>query len=323
MLRIALITPINKEDYLVNTLVDGLLALESEGKLEFKISSQYPTRYLIQDHFLARRDFIAYSKRADLIILCWGKQVQKWKFFIQENTDFELAEEINEWQKTVYVDGSEVGRDGRARGLVAPVNEEMLAKCAAYFKREKPYAEGVTALPFGIESSQVSWREGIKKDIDFFCVFGQYSEYLPLREQVTNELEKFCKENNFSCVTDRMPREEFLGTLARSKVGVSVGGGGYDTARFWEILGNNCLLLTENIDIYPDNGQTKLNYERITQFKDIEDFKKKLTKVGEYLRSGYLPADLESEYKDILAHHSSRARVETILASTREKGILT
>jgi len=100
-----------------------------------------------------------------------------------------------------------------------------------------------------------------------------------------------------------------------------VGGGGYDTARFWEILGNNCLLLTERIDIFqPDSKE--LDYKRIWQFNNLYDFWYQLHKVGEFLRNKYKQDNLVQEYKDILSRHSSKARVLTILNKAREKGIV-
>lgn len=304
-MKIAVITPINKKDYLTNTVLDGL--------------SQLPHEYKVSN-FTKESEFIDYARLSDLIIFCWGKTVKRWKFFTQVNTNYRLAEKIDKWDKTVFVDGSEVGGDRRYT-QVGEINQEMFNKCVSYFRREKPYPAGVTPLPFGIESKYIIWRPGLQKDIDLFCVFGP-GDYAPLRKQCTEEVVKFCIANNFTCVTERMPRQEFLNTLTRSKVGVSVGGGGFDTARFWEILGNNCLLLTENIDIYPDNGASELNYSRIKQFKTLDDFKHQLAQMGEYLRTQYPPANLASEYSSILESHSSRARVETILAVARSKGIL-
>ena len=309
-MKVAVITPIAKEDYLTNTILDGLAQLVFDDKqIEYKVSK-----------WNNREDFIEFARQADLIIFCWGKTVKKWKFFTQINTDYKLAEEIGEWGKTVFLDGSELGGDRRYT-QVGKINEEMLKKCVAYFRREKPYPSRVMPLPFGIERNYVHWHEGMKKDVDFFCVFGS-GTYAPLRSQTREEVKRFCEANNFTCVTERMPHEEFLKTLARSKVGVSVGGGGYDTARFWEILANNCLLMTETIDIYPDNGASELNYSRITQFKNLGEFKTQLAKMGKFLRAQYPPVNLDSEYQSILSHHFSRARVESILTAARSMGII-
>jgi hypothetical protein len=119
----------------------------------------------------------------------------------------------------------------------------------------------------------------------------------------------------------RSGRDKFYQLLARSKVGISVGGGGFDTARFWEILANNCLLLTETIAIYePDSPD--LAYERIWQFKDLTDFEQQLEKMAKFLQTDYPPAKLESEYQAILAKHSTAARVQSILDACRSKHLI-
>jgi anaerobic ribonucleoside-triphosphate reductase len=109
--------------------------------------------------------------------------------------------------------------------------------------------------------------------------------------------------------------------LARAKVGISVGGGGFDTARFWEILANNCLLLTESIDIYQSDSK-ELNYKRVYQFKNLYDFKNQLEKVAGLLRNGYDQLSLMPEYLKILEEHSAKHRVETILEQAREKKLI-
>ena len=135
-------------------------------------------------------------------------------------------------------------------------------------------------------------------------------------------LEQFCKEHKFICHTaGTNDPDEFYEILSRTKVGVSVSGGGFDTARFWEILGNNCLLLTEKTDIYRQEDNT-FNYKRIWEFKDIQDFEDKLNEVAHFLRNGYNQDDLDKEYKEILSQHSSKARVLTILNKAKEKNIL-
>lgn len=326
-LRIAVITPLRKEDYLANTILDGLDSLQSDGReIEYFISSKYPAARLnpTKDRFLKRKEFIKFAGAADIIFLIWGKK----------NTDYDLAEEIGEWGKTVFIDGSELGGNKRLDTEIEQlvndltyedaggVDKKMLEKCSLYFRREKPYVNGILPLPFGIESRYLKhYIHGKEKDIDFTCVFGQ-DDSPPLRRQVKERLEQFCMEHNFTCHTARTKDpDEFYEILSRTKVGVSVSGGGFDTARFWEILGNNCILVTEKIDIYRQEDNA-FNFKRIWEFKDIQDFEDKLTEIAHYLRNGYNQDDLDKEYKEILSQHSSKARVLTILNKAKEKNIL-
>ncbi len=326
MPRIAVILPIAKSDYLANTVLDGLLDLGNE--VEFRVTENYPNPFSLEKYTLVEVDFITYAKNSDLVILCWGKN----------STNFELAEKINQWNKTVFVDGSELGKNnrfdknildevvnGKYKGIGA-IDQEMLSKCKRYFRREKPYINGIIPFSFGIETRyRKFYKPNSKREIDFTCIFGQ-DEYPLLRRQVREYLEKFCKINNFVCHTKKTKsfnfddntkkagRDEFYEILSKSKVGISIGGGGFDTARFWEILGNGCLLMTEKIGI--DNSNLK--YERITEFNDLEDFKVKLEEMGKYLKTSYVDRidGLEKEYEKVLAEHSTKTRVKELISKS-------
>jgi hypothetical protein len=257
--------PEAQSDYLANTVLDGLIALSPVMLgLDFKVTREYPSPFDLSLHTLSENEFVEYARKADIVLLVWGKKA----------TRFKLAEEIGMWNKTIFIDGSEFGKDNRYNFDIqkkillgtydggGAINQEILEKCVLYLRREKPYVTGIIPFPFGIESRYISKLLGtVEKDIDFVCIFGQ-DEYPVMRRYAREMLENFCKENNFTCATNRTygfnfddktkqaGRDEFFNLLARAKVGVSIGGGGFDTARFWEILGNNCMLLTEKIEIY-------------------------------------------------------------------------
>lgn len=322
-MKIALIAPKIKNDYLTDTVIDGLLSLKEERDIEFRVTEGYPSRLDISNFFLDEVEFLEFSLSADLILFFWGKG----------NTNFELAHKLNSFHKTVFIDGSEVGGNHRLdSGILhqlemgtyegnGKVDKEMLEKCALYFKREKPYLKGVTPFPFGIERKYRKYYSGgVKKEIDFFCVFGQ-DEYPILRREVKFALEDFCKKNGFTYFTEKTDQDNFYKVLSKSKVGISVGGGGYDTARFWEILGNNCLLMTEKIAVYEPNSE-RLKYQRIWQFDDLKQFNSQLEKMGDFLKNEYRQENLEEEYREILEDHSTKARVLEIIEKAVEKGII-
>lgn len=336
-LNLAIITSRGRPDGLTRTVIDGVSSLNKEADYKINLKTSYEhskfRRFFNKNTCLSHDVFVDFAKKADLIILAWGK----------DNTDITLAEKIGAWNKTFYVDGSELGRNRRFDQKImeevsngsykdgGSINFELLNKCAGYFRREPPYVTGIIPLPFGIESRYIKYKKGIKKDIDFVCIFGQ-EDYPTLRREVRLALEEFCKVNNFSYRTmqTRLPflspqgsiaQKRFRSLLARAKVGVSVSGGGYDTFRFWEILANNCILLADIIGIYPkDSGELK--YKRIWQFSDVADFKLQLEAVGSYLKNEYNIKNMNGEYSQILERHSSKSRVLSILDVAIKKGLI-
>lgn len=321
-MKIALIMPIGRDDTLFDDLIDGLQHV-TDVSVEFYVSSGASLIPGIERYVLNRDDFLAYAQSADLILLSYGKK----------GTDYSLAQDISRWDNTVFIDGSEPGKNNRLDPLIQKkildlqyreyggIDTEMLQKCALYFRREKPYINGIQPLPFGINSRYIGYQAGIVKDIDFVCIFGQ-DQYPPLRRQTQEVLAEFCKKNNFSCVTQKTKNpEEFYQLLARAKVGVSVSGGGYDTLRFWEILANNCLLLTERIDIYK-LGSGALQYDRIWQFNNLYDFHDQLVAIGNFLQKDYNQEVSMGEYNNILSQHSSSARIITVIDAARDRGLL-
>lgn len=337
MINIALILSPRNGHYTSNTLIDGLFALANEGKVFFKVSANYPAPYDTREVVLPDGAFIEFARSADLIFLPYGKG--------RRNKEvMELARKVDCWKKTIFIDGSEVGGDRRYDPFITEqiangsytengaIHQKMLTECPLYFRREKPYIKGIIPLPFGIESRYIHFDRSIKKDIDFVCIFGQ-EEYPKLRKEARLFLEEYCKKEGLVCVTKKTEgfsfddnskkagRDEYYNLLARAKVGISVGGGGFDTARFWEILANNCLLLTENIDIYQSDSK-ELQYERIYQFKNLHDFKVELEKVTAFLKKGYDENSLMPEYLKILEEHSAKRRVEIILEKAREKKLI-
>lgn len=322
--KIAIINPY-RPDGLARTIFDGIVSLNQTGNnIDFKISSQFNYPLPLNEYVVSRGQFVNFAKLADLIFLVWGK----------DGTDIALAKTIDRWDKTIYFDGSEVGKNRRYDFSIqkkildrqykdnGAVNKEMLEKCPLYFRREKPYLAGIEPLPFGIETRYTQqFVSEQKKDIDFFCVFGQ-EEYPIMRKYARELVETFCAQNGFICHTQKTKTpEEFNQLLARSKVGVSIGGGGYDSFRFWEILGNNCLLLTEKIDIFEPDSKL-LNYKRVYQFSNLFDFQFQLETIGDYLRTEYLTTNLGKEYKLILKEHNTVSRVKKIIKIAKNRRLI-
>ncbi len=325
-MKVAVILPVLKSDYLANTVVDGLIDLQSEqSDLDLVVTTKYPSPIDLSKYERNEDAFISYANSSDLVILCWGKG----------SANFNLAEKIGMWSKTVFVDGSELGKNNRFDAKIldevengvykgnGAIDLNMLSKCKLYFRRERPYIKNIIPFPFGIERRyRLHYDKNIKRDIDFTCIFGQ-DEYPILRRQVQQYLKEFCKNNNLVCKTDktsgfnfddnskRAGRNEFYEILSRTKVGISIGGGGFDTARFWEILASGAHLMTEKISIY-NEGDNKFKYRNITEFTSLEDFKIKLDEIARRIND-VVPND--AEYQSIINDHSTKARVRELLKS--------
>lgn len=325
MISIAIILPDNNKDYLANTILDGFRNLDGGDEYNVRISPRFVAIADYSDWELDDNAFIEFAKEADLILYIQAKYTTR-----------VLVDKIGLWNKTVCIDGAEVGYNSRydakiQSGLLdgtyqgsGAIQYDLLEKCRRYFRREKPYIKNIKPLPFGIENRFIKYDSNKKKDIDFTCIFGQ-DEYPLTRRYAVEILEKFCSKSGFVCSTAKTnsllnrdfknikSQEKFHDILGRTKVGISIGGGGYDTLRFWEILANNCVLLTESIDIY-DPDDNNLKFKRIFEFKNLFDFKYRLEELGELIRSGRIQDYLEQEeYALILKKHSSSERVRSII----------
>lgn len=320
-MKIALITPQSKKDYLSDTIIDGLISYaEKNPNVEISFSSKYHFDSVFSKWYQPRDLFVNFARNAEIIIFINGK----------DNTDYSLANEINCFDKTVFVDGGEMGRnrrlderetsllfdrDYRGRGFV---DFEMLSKCKYYFRREKPYIDSIIPFAFGIERKYTKYSSNLSRDIDVVGIFGQ-TEFPPLRAQIIESLENITSKYNIRTSKTKNSffglrkdaQDKFYRLLSQSKIGISVSGGGYDTARFWEILGSNCILFTEKIDIYRDQDEM-FNFSRIHQFQNLDDFQDKIGDLIDQARKIDWKA-MQEEYMKILNKHSSLARVESIL----------
>ncbi len=335
---IAVVAPTERDDFYCDTVLDGLGGLVTEHpELTFRYAEHYPHPFgkeFTRRFSLPKKEFFDFAKSADMVVLSYGKY----------GTDYALVDELNAWEKTVYVDGSEIGKNkwrdpeiqyqvitGAFTGRGAP-NKEMQKKCRLYFRREKPYTNGVIPFPLGIESRFTKYYTPDKpKDIDFAAIFGQ--ENYPITRRYTRErTDLFCKKNGFSCYAQKtytlplikrgpFSPDKSYEIWARTKVGICTGAAGYDSRRFWEILGNNCLIIAERFDLYQPDSDA-MNYKRIFQYNNLYDFEYQLKKAGEFLRNGYDQKDLEEEYREILKRHSTKARALTIINESKKIGLL-
>ncbi|MGR0480680.1 MAG: glycosyltransferase family protein [Candidatus Electronema sp. V4] len=158
---------------------------------------------------------------------------------------------------------------------LAPAGQELLRGCSFYFKRELhfnrfflyypdrpspwrkmreqilPLCGKARRLPLGIEDQKYQELQKLRRDgqdIDVFCC-GQPTSTLRIR--AAEELKKLASTTNWKIVVvDSMPFKEFCQHIARSKITVSVSGGGWDCFRHYEAaaLGSLPLMDRPTID---------------------------------------------------------------------------
>src|SRR3989344_7029741 len=103
MIKLAIVNGA-EPDGLTRTVIDGALELAEAGELEFRLAGPFDYPLRTKRYVLGAEPFAAYAKAADLVILPYAKR----------GMPRGLADELNLWGKTVYLDGSEPGED---RGL--------------------------------------------------------------------------------------------------------------------------------------------------------------------------------------------------------------
>ena len=108
----------------------------------------------------------------------------------------------------------------------------------------------------------------------------------------------------------KLSQAEYYGLLSRSKLALSIRGGGFDTLRYWEVVASGALLLSEQPDIeIPNNfvhGQQALFFR--PDLSDLVDL------VRTYAGDARACAAMASEgHKHLLQYHTCERRAEQLL----------
>jgi hypothetical protein len=286
-MKIAILNPLEKFDYLAHTIIDGLSQTKN---VEFK-ALHLSNGITPENHLPTCKDFLHYAKEADYVFVLWGKLPidAPQKYGIHNG---ELLDELNQWHKVVYFDGSEWTSTGhrtpnqielsksnpKHRRGEPWVNEEMLAKCLAYFKREcypEDQKRGIIPISFGI-TKDMPPKEIIplhKRPIDIFVCFGH--TLTGLRQEV----EQFCialqgtNPHLNICVEKNLDKKTYQYYLQNSKICIDAWGAGDINARFYEIVaaGAICFYQKPNVIFHP-----KQDTDYCYFYNSIAELKRKL-----------------------------------------------
>lgn len=113
----------------------------------------------------------------------------------------------------------------------------------------------------------------------------------------------------------KLSQAEYYALLGRSKIALSIRGGGFDTLRYWEVVASGTLLLSEQPDIeIPNNfvhGKQALFFR--PDLSDLVDL------VRTYANDARACAAMASEgHKHLLQYHTCERRAEQLLALCKQ-----
>ena len=312
-MRIAVISPYKKLDYLAETVIEGLYKSDIEVKFYQPGNGAKPT------DVIALSDFYKYADSADYIFAIWGK-----KKGTHPGIDYNVVKRINRPDRTVFIDGREWTYSGQPeQGQVVEakwnpkrrrgsewVNMDMLNYCKWYFKREC-YPEdvnlGIIPLLFGAVDRYYNVSEQ-EKSIDVFCAYGQIND--GLRAETESVCKRLKGEGYNIVVGGEYDYDTYKDILAQSYIAVDAWGGGDCCARLWEILANKTCAFTQKYNIlFPYKFTDSKNY---VEYETIQEFE---TKIRYYLNNREACYTVGQEgYKHLKAHHTAEQRVQYIIS---------
>lgn len=312
-MKVACITPDRKSDYLVATVLEGMQDLG----VELVVSDPGNG---VTDTKLSDAEFIEAAKGSDLVIAFFGK--------VRGNTAprWHLLDSVElPRSRKVYVDGSEWSATGweasgqadaalkdptRRRGTPW-LNGPMLNVCGHYFKRET-YPDdlklGIKPLPFALRKHHII--DDVEKDIDVFCSFGHTKTGLRREAiQLVTDFKNTATAPVNVVVRNDLPRDEYIRTLARSRVVVDCWGGGDTCDRFWEAVGAKACVLYQRYQVEFPNPF--IDFKHAFSFNTVSGMSNMLHRLvygeDETERVGY------QGFEHALRFHTARHRAEEIL----------
>ena len=278
-------------DYLTSTLIEGLQLLGHT--IMSTENSNYQKKS--NDTLLKKN-----AENADLLI-----------FFSNKLVRYNLLSGVDNPNK-IFVDGDD------SQKFLIP----NFIKFKAIFKRElnryyiNKFNENIFPLPFAAEK-RYFFHQKVHRDISISYVANMHSAYrYAVYECLTS---KNIKSSYLGTTTEPRgnsnikggPKETpiFRNILYRSNISVNVIGGGYDCARYWEILSSGALLLTQNLDILiPNPFMGDINCVTFNSLKELDE------KVDFLLDNKDLVSSLaHNGYKHLINFHTTKARAEYFL----------
>ena len=327
IIKVVLIIPGNKDDYLTSDIVEGLLEYENENKIQIYAYVSQLGNGIQHKHIINEKSLYKYINCIDLVfVFCQNPHFPSSPDTL-EGSYLEILDKLakhwdNFWNKTSYIDGTEYNWSSKTqyvpRGTIPriePFNFNYLKnKCKYYFKREcyqQDIDEGFIPLPFAYSLNRryLKHLKDIPKEIDVFCSFPQIGTGLRI------ECIYVCrtiKSINVDLSND-LSYEDYCKTIKKSYISLDAWGGGQVNARPWEIIANGSVLFRQKYSVVIPNdfivsdGKENKDTEMIVEFSSPEELYEKLSS---YLNDkNHLLEMSKRSTEHLLKYHTCRARV--------------
>lgn len=272
-------------DYLIDIVTDGLIRLlgrqsvSVDYNIRHEVNSSGPYQHLCRglngpEPFpIEEADVLVASRRSMEALRRWIKQTGKGKVALIDGEDHDQI-------------------DVAAAGLVS-----------VYFKREyfhfRPYPPNVRPLSFGAIPEEVPHHTVVDRK-----VFYSWHDTHPFRKEIAGVLSSM----GFPPAPNEDKRD-YNKRLARSLVGVSVRGNGWDTYRYWEIPYFGAALLAQRSP-QVINGDFMEGVEAV-YFSDADELRRLLKTMLDSPEN--TEAIGRAGRKAVLAKHLSRHRAQQVL----------
>jgi hypothetical protein len=297
-LEVACLTP-PRHDFLCSCIVQGLRELGHDVVCS---TSLYNPEAIETPTFPGLRPICT---SADLVLLFSNTGYAQRKQYLFDN---HLA------GQAIYIDGSD------SPSLEDPEAPEMYPVC---FKRELPRdcVGRLLPLPFAVEAKYEVYADALERDIDVSCTLRPHNTE---RESLNDTLRAMglaravigpVSEGGAATASGDERKDEYFRVLARSKMSVSYPGGGWDTGRFWEILGSRALLLSPPVNIAMPYAL--VDGEHFASYGSPDEL---VEKVRYYLRHDSVRrAIVRAATQHVHKWHSARARARYLLSKAMGK----
>ncbi|MFH8093010.1 MAG: glycosyltransferase [Candidatus Aenigmatarchaeota archaeon] len=164
-------------------------------------------------------------------------------------------------------------------------------------------------LNFGIIDKKLKLPKEKEFDVAFLATINS-----AWRLSIYKFLKQYAEKNKINIfIKSGLPWKEYINILGKSKISISVRGGGFDTYRYWEIPYCNSMLLSEYPDIIIKNNF--IDNVHASFFRNIQELRDKL---DFFLNKEEMVIRLSQEGKKLLMEkHTSVSRAKEILEYTK------